>query len=56
MIYKSYQSNITRKRIFLLSIPVFFSNIAIPLVGLVDIGLMGNLGEAKYLAAISVAT
>ena len=56
MIFKSYQSNITRKQIFLLSIPVFFSNLAIPLVGIIDTGLMGNLGETKYLAATSIAT
>ncbi len=56
MINKSFQSNITRKQIFLLSIPVFFSNLAIPFVGIVDTGLMGNLGDAKYLAAASVAT
>ena len=56
MINKSYQSNTTRKQIFLLSIPVFFSNLAIPLVGIIDTGLMGNLGEVKYLAATSVAT
>ena len=56
MINKSFQSNITRKQIFLLSIPVFFSNLAIPFVGIVDTGLMGNLGDAKYLAATSVAT
>ena len=56
MIFKSYQSNITRKQIFLLSIPVFFSNLAIPLVGIIDTGLMGNLGETKYLAAASIAT
>ncbi len=56
MINKSYQSNITRKKILLLSIPVFFSNLAIPLVGIVDTGLMGNLGDAKYLASTSIAT
>ena len=56
MINRSYQSNITKKQIFLLSIPVFFSNLAIPLVGIVDTGLMGNLGDAKYLAATSIAT
>ncbi len=56
MIIKSYQSNITKKQIFLLSIPVFFSNLAIPLVGIVDTGLMGNLGEAKYLTATGIAT
>ena len=49
-------SKFSKKQIILLSIPVFFSNLAIPLVGMVDTGLMGNLGETKYLAATSVAT
>ena len=53
---RSYPANITKKQIFYLSIPVFFSNLAIPLVGMVDTGLMGNMGEAKYLAATSIAT
>ena len=54
MIVKSYPLNISKKQIFLLSIPVFFSNIAIPLVGIIDAGLMGNLGETKYLAATMI--
>ena len=54
-LFKS-SSKFSKKQIFLLSIPVFFSNIAIPLVGMVDTGLMGNLGETKYLAATSIAT
>ena len=49
-------SKFSKKQIILLSIPVFFSNIAIPLVGMVDTGLMGNLGETKYLAATSIAS
>ena len=53
---KNYPANISKKQIFLLSIPVFFSNLAIPLVGIIDTGLMGNLGETKYLAATSIAT
>ena len=51
-----YSLKFSKKQIILLSIPVFFSNLAIPLVGIVDIGLMGNLGETKYLAATSIAT
>ncbi len=51
-----YSSKFSKKQIILLSIPVFFSNLAIPLVGIVDTGLMGNLGEAKYLVATSIAT
>ena len=49
-------SKFSKKQIILLSIPVFFSNLAIPLVGMVDTGLMGNLSETKYLAATSIAT
>ena len=51
-----YSTKFSKKQIILLSIPVFFSNLAIPLVGIVDSGLMGNLGESKYLAATSIAT
>ena len=51
-----YSTNFSKKQIILLSIPVFFSNLAIPLVGMVDTGLMGNLEETKYLAATSIAT
>ena len=49
-------SKFSKKQIILLSIPVFFSNMAIPLVGMVDTGLMGNLSVTKYLAATSIAT
>ncbi len=55
MIFKNYSLNSTKKKIFLLSVPIFFSNLAIPLVGVVDTGLMGNLGQTKYLAATSIA-
>jgi len=52
----SYSVNDSKLYLFKLSIPIFFSNIAIPFVGLVDTGLMGHLGNAKFLAAISIAT
>ncbi len=53
---RSYSANNSKKQILLLSIPVFFGNLAIPLVGIVDTGLMGNLGETKFLAATSIAS
>ena len=56
MTAKNYPSNISKKKILLLSIPVFFSNLAIPLTGIIDTGLMGNLGETRFLAATSIAT
>ncbi len=48
-------NNISKSYLFKLSIPIFFSNLAIPLVGIVDTGLMGHLGSEKYLAAVSIA-
>ena len=49
-------TNTSKSYLFKLSIPIFFSNIAIPFVGLVDTGLMGHLNDLKFLAAISIAT
>ena len=49
-------SNVSKSYIFKLSIPIFFSNLAIPFVGLVDTGLIGHLGSEKFLAGISIAT
>ena len=49
-------ANVTKWQIFKLSIPIFFSNLAIPLVGIVDTGLMGHLENEKYLIAVSIST
>ena len=48
---KASTSNIVK-----LSIPIFFANLVIPLVAIVDTGLMGNLDNASYLTATSIAT
>tara|TARA_Y100000996_G_C22509085_1_gene637628 strand:- start:119 stop:1453 length:1335 start_codon:yes stop_codon:yes gene_type:complete len=48
--------NVTKWQIFRLSIPIFFSNIAIPLVGIVDTGLMGHMENEKHLIALSIST
>jgi len=48
--------NITKWQIFRLSIPIFFSNLATPLVGIVDTGLMGHMESEQYLIAVSIAT
>ena len=53
MKHSSYTS---KSYLFKLSIPIFFSNMAIPFVGLVDTGLMGHLSSEKFLAAISIST
>ena len=51
-----YGTNISKLYLFKLSLPIFFSNIAIPLVGLVDTALMGHMSSENFLAAISIAT
>ena len=43
------------KYILKLSIPIFFANLAIPMVGIIDTTLMGNMGNLYYLSATSVA-
>ena len=44
------------KYILSLSIPIFFANLAIPLVGIVDTALMGNMSNQGYLTATSIAS
>ena len=44
------------KYILSLSIPIFFANLAIPLVGIVDTALMGNMSDQGYLTATSIAS
>ena len=43
------------KYILKLSIPIFFANLAVPMVGIIDTALMGNLGNLSYLSATAVA-
>ena len=50
----SSKSSITN--LLYLSIPIFFANLALPLVAIVDTGLMGNLNDASYLTATSIAS
>ena len=52
----TYPAKISKLDIFKLSIPIFFSNIAIPLVGIIDTGLMGHLSNEKYLIATSISS
>ncbi len=42
------------REILRLALPSIISNITVPLLSLVDIAIMGHIGDATYLAAISV--
>ncbi len=44
------------KKILQLSIPNIISNITVPLLGIVDLMIVGKLGDFRYIAAIGVAT
>tara|TARA_B100002051_G_C16713367_1_gene627898 strand:+ start:222 stop:1538 length:1317 start_codon:yes stop_codon:yes gene_type:complete len=51
-----YKLKVSKTYLLQLALPIFFANIAIPFVGIVDTGLMGNLGNEKFLTAISIST
>ncbi len=51
-----YPAIISKSYLFKLAMPIFFSNLAIPLTGLVDTALMGHLENEKYLVAVSIST
>lgn len=43
-------------QIFRLALPSIMSNITVPLLGLCDVMIVGHIGDAHYIAAISVGT
>ncbi len=47
---------IMNKRILKLALPNIISNITVPLLGLVDISMMGHLDSVKYLGAIALGS
>lgn len=44
------------KKILALALPNIITNITIPLLGMVDLGLMGHLGSQVYIGAIALGT
>lgn len=44
------------RRIFDIALPSIVSNITVPLLGLVDIGIAGHMGDAVYIGAIAVGS
>ena len=42
------------KKILQLAIPSIVSNITVPLLGLIDVAIVGHLGSASYIGAIAV--
>jgi MATE family multidrug resistance protein len=50
------ENKLMNNKILRLAIPNIISNITIPLLGLVDIILMGHLGNQSYIGAIAIGT
>ncbi len=44
------------KRILHLAVPSIISNITVPLLGLVDLAIVGHIGDASYISAIAVGS
>lgn len=44
------------RRILMLAIPCIISNITVPLLGLVDVSIVGHMGNASYIGAIAVGS
>ncbi len=45
---------VTRGRVFAVAWPLILSNLSVPLLGLVDTAVVGNLGDAALIGAIAV--
>ena len=48
--------NKVKRRILALAVPSIISNITVPLLGLVDVAIVGHIGDASYIGAIAVGS
>ena len=59
-IYKKYFHisimNPVNHNILRLAIPSIVSNITVPLLGLVDLTIVGHMGDARYISAVAIGT
>ena len=44
------------REILRISIPSIITNITVPLLGMVDVAIVGHIGDASYIAAIALGT
>ena len=50
------KTTVVNKQILRLAIPSIITNITVPLLGMVDVAIVGHIGQASYIAAIALAT
>ena len=44
------------REILRISLPSIITNITVPLLGMVDVAIVGHIGDATYIAAIALGT
>ena len=44
------------RQILQLALPAIVSNVTVPLLGLVDVAIMGHIGNAVYISAIAIGS
>ena len=44
------------RQIFQLALPAIVSNVTVPLLGLVDVAIVGHIGNAVYISAIAIGS
>lgn len=56
--YMTYKISINNqhRRILRIAVPSIISNITVPLLGLIDVAIVGHIGNASYIAAIAVGS
>jgi MATE family multidrug resistance protein len=47
-------SDITHRRVFKIALPIVLSNATVPILGAVDVGVVGQLGEAAPIGAVAM--
>lgn len=51
-----FQLSIFNSRILKLALPSVVTNITVPLLGLVDMAIVGHMGKAEYIGAVAIGT
>ena len=44
------------KQVFKLALPSIISNITVPLLGIIDLTIVGHMGDVIYIGAIAIGT
>ena len=53
---KEFKDRINSKRVLKIALPMMLSNITVPLLGFVDTAVIGQLGDAKLIAALGLGS